>query len=263
MKPALKYIYGPVPSWRLGSSLGIDLLSQEEKICNFDCTYCQLGATKEYTAGRKVYVPVEEVLGELEGLSGTGMDYITFSGRGEPALAANLGAAIKAVKSIRREPVAVLTNGSLMASEEVRNDLASADFVVAKCDACSPELLREINRPAHGVEFGSIGDGIKAFKRDFPGKLALQIMFLDNNKNDVHKFVGLTNDIKPDEVQINTPLRSCSARPLSQREISGIRGHFVSACRTIRVVSVYDKRPLKDVASLSGEDTLKRRGKVT
>ncbi|MDD5618476.1 MAG: radical SAM protein [Candidatus Omnitrophica bacterium] len=257
-----KYIYGPVPSWRLGSSLGIDLLSQEEKICNFDCVYCQLGPIKKYTVERKIYVPVEKVIGELGKLPDTNIDYITFSGRGEPTLAANLGEAIKAVRLSRKEPIAVLTNSSLMGIDEVRKELVLADFVVAKLDAYSLEFLQEINRSAKGIEFGSILDGIKKFKKDYNGKLALQIMFIENNRQDVNKYIYLTNYIKPDEVQVNTPLRHCNVKPLAKEEILKIKDYFISACKEINVVSVYDERAFKDIASLSDKETLKRRGKV-
>ncbi|MFA5725490.1 MAG: radical SAM protein [Candidatus Omnitrophota bacterium] len=261
MKSAFKYIYGPVPSWRLGSSLGVDLLSQEEKICNFNCIYCQLGPIKKHTLGRKIYVPIKEVIDELEELPDTGIDYITFSGRGEPALAANLGEAIKAVKLIRKERIAVLTNGSLMGLDEVRKEFVLADFVVAKLDAYSPESLQEINGPAEGIQFGSILEGIRAFKKEHSGKLALQIMFVDNNKTDVNKFIYLANYIKPDEIQLNTPLRPCGIKPLAKEEILKIKDSFTSACKGVNVVSVYDERAIKDIVSLSAEDTLKRRGK--
>lgn len=262
MKTAFKYIYGPVPSWRLGSSLGIDLLSQEEKICNFDCVYCQLGPTKKYTLERKIYVPVEKVVEELEKLPDTNIDYITFSGRGEPALAANLGEAIKAVKLIRKEPIAVLTNSSLIWLDGVRKELILADFVVAKLDACSPGSLQEINRTAKGVEFGSILEGIKEFKKSYQGKLALQIMFTENNKQDINKYGYLANYIKPDEIQVNTPLRNCDIKPLASDKITKIKACFALACKGINIVSVYDKRTPKVVRSISDEGTLKRRGKV-
>ncbi|OGX15009.1 MAG: hypothetical protein A2166_00770 [Omnitrophica WOR_2 bacterium RBG_13_41_10] len=257
-----RYIYGPVPSWRLGSSLGIDLLSQEEKICNFDCVYCQLGPTKKYTFERKTYVPVEKVIEELGELPETNIDYITFSGRGEPTLAANLGEAIKAVKLVRKETIAVLTNGSLMGVDEVRKELILTDFVVAKLDACSPESLQEINRPAKEIEFGSILEGIKEFKKGYHGKLALQIMFIENNKEEINKYIYLANYIKPDEVQVNTPLRPCNVKPFVKEDIFKIKNYFISACKEINVVSVYDERTFKDIASISDEDTLKRRGKV-
>ncbi len=240
MKPAFKYIYGSVPSWRLGSSLGIDLLSQEEKICNFDCIYCQLGPTKRHTIERKIYVPVEKVIEELGELPDTNIDYITFSGRGEPTLAANLGEGIKAVKLIHKEPVAVLTNSSLMGLDAVREELVLADFVVAKLDACSPESLQEINRPATGIEFGSILDGINKFRKSYQGKLALQIMFTESNKQDINKYIYLANYIKPDEIQVNTPLRPCGVKPLAKEEVLRIKNNFVLACKEVNVVSVYD-----------------------
>jgi wyosine [tRNA(Phe)-imidazoG37] synthetase (radical SAM superfamily) len=262
MKPKFKYIYGPVPSWRLGSSLGIDLLSQEEKICNFDCVYCQLGPTKRHTIERKIYVPVEKIIEELESLPNIKIDYITFSGRGEPILAANLGKAIKAVKLIRKESIAVLTNSSLMGEDEVRKELVSADFVVAKLDACFPESLQEINNPAKKIRFGSILDGIRKFRENYPGKLALQIMFIENNEKDIDKYVDLANHIKPDEIQVNTPLRPCNVKPLVKKETIKIKDYFIAACKGINIVSVYDESALKDIMSVSDEDTLKRRGKV-
>ena len=262
MKAKFKYIYGPVPSWRLGSSLGIDLLSQAEKICNFDCLYCQLGPIKEYTFERKLYVPIKEVIEELEKLPGTNIDYITFSGRGEPTLAVNLGEAIRAVKLIRKEQIAVLTNSSLMGIDEVRKEIALADFVVAKLDACSSEVLQAINKPAKGVEFGGIVEGIKAFRKGYKGRLALQMMFIDNNKNDVDKLIYLANYIKPDEVQVNTPLRPCGIKALAKEEILTIKNSFIASCKGVNLVSAYDERTSKDIVSLSDEDTLKRRGKV-
>jgi len=262
MKTAFKYIYGPVPSWRLGSSLGIDPISKGRKICSFDCIYCQIGKTGLFTDERKKFIEAKEIIEELAGLPALKIDYITFSGAGEPTLAENLGEMIKAVKSIRKEPIAVITNGSLMESSEVRTELALADFVIVKLDACSQESLQEINRPVKGVRFDSILDGVKEFREDYQGKLALQIMFIENNKQDINKYIYLANYIKPDEVQVNTPLRPCHVRPLSRGEILKIKDYFISTCKGINVVSVYDERASKDIASISDEETLKRRGKI-
>ncbi|MFA5350923.1 MAG: radical SAM protein [Candidatus Omnitrophota bacterium] len=262
MKAKFKYIYGPVPSWRLGSSLGVDLLSQKEKICNFDCLYCQLGQIKEYTLERKNYVSIKEVMEELAELPEANIDYITFSGRGEPTLAENLGEVIRAVKLIRKERIAVLTNSSLMGIDEVRKELALADFVVAKLDACSFESLQEINKPAKGVEFENIVEGIKVFRKNYKGKLALQMMFMDNNKNYVNKLIYLANYIKPDEVQVNTPLRACGIKALTKEEILKVKNSFIASCQGVKVVSAYDEREIKSIVSFSDKDTLKRRGKV-
>ncbi|MBU0503049.1 MAG: radical SAM protein [Candidatus Omnitrophota bacterium] len=262
MKSEFKYIYGPVPSWRLGSSLGIDLLSQKDKICNFDCVYCQLGPTKEYAIRRKVYVPAEEIIKEMKLLPGIKIDYITFSGRGDATLAANLGDAIKAVKLVREERIAVLTNAALLGLDAIRKELNPADFVIGKLDACSQESLRKINRPGREVEFSRILSGIKGFRKRYSGKLALQIMFIEDNKDAFDKYIYLANYIKPDEVQVNTPLRPCNVKPLTKEDVLKIKDYFISACKGINIISVYDDRSFKDISSISDEETLKRRGKI-
>ena len=135
MDTSFQYIFGPVHSWRLGRSLGIDPLSSKHKICNMDCIYCQLGKTTQLINERKVYVPTQDVMDEISRIPLHFVDYITFAGRGEPTLAKNLGEMIRGIKAIRHEKVAVLTNSSLMNLKEVRDDLMAADFVLAKLDA--------------------------------------------------------------------------------------------------------------------------------
>jgi wyosine [tRNA(Phe)-imidazoG37] synthetase (radical SAM superfamily) len=256
-KKNFKYIYGPVPSWRLGASLGIDLLSAKKKICSFDCVYCQLGRTLRFTSKPGVYVKTQEVIAELARLPRIKIDYITFSGRGEPTLAKNLGAAIKAVRKLDIAPIAVLTNASLINQPGTRKALLSADFVIAKLDACSESSLRRINQPAKAIKFNRIIQGIKQFKKRFKGKFALQIMFVQENQQDAQELAGLAKEVNPDEVQINTPLRPCRKRPLSKAEISRIKRYF----QGLNFISVYDIYP-KRVTSLSRKETLLRRGKV-
>ncbi|MBU1007000.1 MAG: radical SAM protein [Candidatus Omnitrophica bacterium] len=151
-----KYIYGPVPSWRLGSSLGVDPISQTGKVCTFDCLYCQLGKTKIFTGERKIYVPVTKIIEELDLLPQVQIDYITFSGRGEPTLAGNLGRMIKAIKKIRKEKIAVLTNSSLLNRRDVQEDLLPADFVVAKLDADSQKVFDIVDKPMEAIKFDAI-----------------------------------------------------------------------------------------------------------
>ena len=251
-----KYIYGPVPSWRLGSSLGIDLLSQKEKVCNFDCLYCQIGKTKRYTQARKVYVSTEAVAREIKSLPEVSIDYLTFSGRGEPTLAANLGEVARAIKSIRTEPLAILTNSSLIDNQDVRKDLLLIDFVCLKLDSYSQQSLEKINNPAAGIRFENILNGIKQFRKEYKGRLGLQIMFIEQNKNMAEELAGLARLIGPDEVQINTPLRSCAPVALAPKEISSIKRCF----KGLNIVSPYDVSPRK-VSPISARDTLKRRGK--
>lgn len=256
-KKDFKYIYGPVPSWRLGSSLGIDPISQREKICTFDCVYCQLGKTENFTGERKIFIPVTEIIEELDQLSQVQIDYITFSGRGEPTLAGNLGRMIKAIKKIRKEKIAVLTNSSLLNRKDVQEDLLQADFVVAKLDADSQKVFDIVNKPMEAIKFDSIVEGIKDFRGIYKGKLALQIMLIDENKKYARNIAQLAKDINPDEVQINTPLRPCNVKPLSKTELTEIESYFDG----LKVVSVYNAVK-KKVKPISNKDTLKRRGKI-
>ena len=235
-KKNLKYIYGPVPSWRLGSSLGIDPISDREKICTFDCVYCQIGRTYKFANERKVFVPVNEIVDEISSLPDIQIDYVTFSGRGEPTLAKNLGKMIESVKKIRKEKIAVITNSSLIYRDDVVEDLLSADFVLAKLDAHSQKLLETINRPIKPITFNKILDGIKQFKSRYKGKLALQIMFISENKKNAKEISEIVKEINPDEVQINTPLRPCESKPLSKEEIDEIKVYF----KDMNTISVYD-----------------------
>jgi len=253
----LKYIYGPVPSWRLGSSLGIDPVSYKEKICSFDCIYCQLGKTKVFSDKRKIFVSVSEIVDELKLLPSIGIDYITFSGSAEPTLAKNLGAMIKATKKIRNEKVAVLTNSSLLDKKDVQQNLLLADFVIAKLDAVSQETFEIINSPLKTIKFNPVLKGIKNFQSIYKGKLALQIMFVEQNKKHAPEIARMAKEINPDEVQINTPLRPCRVKPLSKAELRTIKGHF----NGLNSISVYEAEK-KTVKPISSEDTLKRRGKI-
>jgi wyosine [tRNA(Phe)-imidazoG37] synthetase (radical SAM superfamily) len=265
-KQDFKYLYGPVPSWRLGSSLGLDPISRDEKICSFDCAYCQLGDTPSKVRKRKIYVPTEEVIEEIKKLPpDLALDYITFSGNGEPTLAANLGEIIKEVKTVRKEKIAVITNSSLMWDKTVRNELSFADFVMAKLDAPDEELFEEINRPADGIRFEDVYGGIRLFKKEYKRKLAIQIMFFDMNKDTFKKLAELTFNINPDEIQINTPLRPCGVRPLSRDDISDIKNYFTEYGKKVgskaKITAVYDAER-KKVESLNPEDTQKRRGRT-
>lgn len=256
-KKDYKYIYGPVPSWRLGSSLGVDPISAKEKICSFSCSYCQLGPTKNFSMERKVYVHTEDVMKEIETVPDTGIDYITFSGAGEPSLALNLGNMIRGAKKIRKEKTAVITNSSLMYMEEVMKDLSNADFVLAKLDAASEAVFKAVNKPMRGIGFETVLMSLAAFRRFYKGRMALQIMFVKGNKQGAAGIAEAAARIAPDEVQLNTPLRDSAENPLTRDEMEKIEALFVG----MNVVSVY-KAEKKEVKSLSDEDTLKRRGKV-
>ncbi len=255
-KKSYKYIYGPVPSWRLGRSLGIDPVLNDGKVCTFDCTYCQLGRTKVFTDERNLFVAAPEIIDELNSLPRLEIDYITFSGTGEPTLAENLGDMIRAIREIRTEKIAILTNSSLMHRKDVQKDMSLADFVVAKLDAPLQKVFESVNRPIKTTKIENIIQAIKDFRSSYMGKLALQIMFTEQNKNYAPEIAKVAKEISPDEVQINTPLRPCKAKPLPKEELDKIKKCF----KDLNAISVYEAE-IKKVEPVSEENTLKRRGK--
>ncbi len=235
---AFKYIYGPVASWRLGRSLGVDLISTEEKTCSFDCAYCQVGRTQLLTMERRVFVPTDEVLTEVENLPIVELDYITFSGMGEPTLAANIGEVIRGIKSMRDEPVAVLTNSSFIDDPTVRSDLSAADRVIAKLDAATQGTFEKINRPPAGIMLTSIIKGLCAFREMYGGQLDLQMMFVEDNEGEAADMASLARLIKPDEVEINTPLRPSPVKPLSPERLARVQEYFAG----LTTRNVYERR---------------------
>jgi len=241
----------------LGSSLGIDPISDRDKICSFDCVYCQLGKTTKFSDTRKKYIAEKEVIAEINSLPTVKIDYITFSGRGEPTLAKNLGKMIKQIKKSRKEKIAVITNSSLLGNDDVIKDLSETDFVIAKFDAFDQRSLSGINRPMPVIKFDSIIKGIKKFKSRYPNKFALQIMFIKDNIKYADEIAHLAREINPNEVQINTPLRQCAVKPLSKNELNNIKKYF----NGLNVISVYDIRK-KTIRPISSKNTLKRRGKT-
>jgi len=230
-------IYGPVSSWRLGRSLGIDLFSPRGKTCSFDCTYCEWGATVHPLTERKEFVTLAELRNELERVEGVAADHATFAGGGEPTLASNLVRAIEIVRSTLKLPVAVITNSSLMPREDVRRELARADLVMVKLDASNEEIFNAVNRPFKGYTLAEIIQGIKRFREEYKGKLALQMMFVESNKGCAEEMAKIAGELSPDEVQINTPLRPCAVKPLSPQEIAAIRDKFSGLKK---VVTVYE-----------------------
>ena len=226
----LKYIFGPVPSRRLGRSLGIDLVPY--KTCTFDCIYCDLGKTTCKTVSRQSYVPPEEIQGELEltlSVLEKKPDYISLSGSGEPTLNNNIGQIIRKIKEVTSIPIAVLTNGSLLSLEEVRNDLLGADLVVPSLDAITPILFEYINRPHPNLKIEEIISGLIQFRKQYLGQIWLEILFCrgaNDGKEEVEKFKGVIEKVQPDRVQLNTPVRPPAedfAFPLTLGQLEEIR----------------------------------------
>jgi wyosine [tRNA(Phe)-imidazoG37] synthetase (radical SAM superfamily) len=205
-----KYLYGPVPSRRLGRSLGIDIVPL--KHCTLDCVYCQLGRTTQKTIERRDYVPVEAVLTELRDTLKKGLkaDFITISGSGEPTLNSRLGDLIDGIKKITDIPVAIMTNGTLLYREDVRADCAKADLVVPSLDAGDEAAFQKVNRPYRDISIEKLVDGLVTFRKEFPGRIWLEVFLVEGLNTDIaeiDRIKGLIKRIRPDKVQLNTAVR--------------------------------------------------------
>jgi len=203
-----KHLFGPVPSRRLGMSLGVDLIPH--KICSLNCVYCECGKTTTLTHERKEYVPVDEVYRELRDffLNNPDPDYLTFSGAGEPTLHSHIGEVIAFLKELRPEiPVAVLTNGTLFGDPLVRGEMMQADLVLPSLDAATDLALRRVNRPLRSLRAADYVEGLVSFSNEFSGEIWLEILILpgyndgEENLEALKKAIGKIN---PTRIQLNT-----------------------------------------------------------
>ncbi len=208
----MKTVFGPVPSRRLGQSLGIDTIPL--KTCNWNCVYCQLGRTVPLTNERKEYIPRQEILAEVEqALSAHRrgeIDWVTFVGSGEPTLHSGIGWLIRQVKALTPIPVAVITNGALLYLPEVRAELSAADAVLPTLDAGNAALYRKINRPHPDITFERLLDGLTAFRKEYGGKLWVEVMLvrgLNDSEQALTELAAALQKIQPDEVHILQPTR--------------------------------------------------------
>jgi len=207
----MKYVYGPVPSRRLGRSLGIDPLPL--KTCNYQCIYCQLGKTTNFTNERRNYYPKDEIIVEIEEAikqNKNNFDYITFVGSGEPTLYKDLEKLILKTKTFSNKPICVITNGALLYNEEVVKALLLSDIVLPSLDAGDERSFIKINRPHPDIKFESVIQGFIDFRSLFKGKLWIEIMIMkaiNDSKKELLKIKEKIDLIKPDKIDINIPIR--------------------------------------------------------
>ncbi len=271
----MNYIFGPVPSRRLGLSLGIDPTAvsgpfnddrrADSKVCNWNCAYCQLGRTRCFTTARASYYPPEAMLEELRETLATdsarNIDWITFVGSGEPTLSSDLGTMIRGVKSMTDIPVAVLTNGSLFSDIRVREDLMSADAVLPTLDAGTEELYRRINRPHPNYNFERIIRGMIAFRARYSGKLWIECMLIAGVNDDeasLHDIAAAMKRVAPDEIHLVLPDRPPAepwVKPADEDGILRARTILGGVARTVYPAEVEFERgaiqdPLEAAAAI-------------
>ncbi|UCF43988.1 MAG: radical SAM protein [Planctomycetota bacterium] len=254
-----KYLYGPVPSRRLGRSLGVDIVPS--KVCTLDCIYCQLGKTTYTTIERKDFVPVGEVLAELKEKLARGLDadFITISGSGEPTLNSRLGELIDGIKKITDIPVAVVTNGTLLYRQDVRADCARADVVLPSLDAGDEQTFQRINRPHPGLSVEKLVNGLCAFRDEFSGQLWLEVFLIEGFNTDtaqIDRIEDAINRIRPDKIQLNTAVRPAAepeVKTFAPASMQAIAKQFGDKCK---VVPCYSPPSCASLNESTTEDVL-------
>jgi len=205
----MAYVFGPVPSRRLGLSLGVDLIPP--KTCTFDCLYCQVGRTTSRTLEPKAFVPVREVIGEIKKkILKNAPDAVTLAGSGEPTLYSEIDQVIASIKEITEIKVALLTNGALFWKEEIRQRVLKADIIMPTLSSAFDHTFREIHRPHPGLDLATIINGLKMLRQDYKGQIFLEVVFLagvNDTKREVEALKNLVEQISPEKIQLNTVVR--------------------------------------------------------
>jgi wyosine [tRNA(Phe)-imidazoG37] synthetase (radical SAM superfamily) len=222
------FVFGPVPSRRLGQSLGVDPLPL--KVCNWNCVYCQLGRTIPLSNERREYFPRESILAEvreaLDGQKPGAVDWVTLVGSGETTLHAGIGWLLRQIKSLTGIPVAVITNGSLLHLPEVREELRVADAVLASMDAGSRRLYRMINRPWPGLTYELLLQGLIAFRQEYRGRLWIEVMLMkgiNDSEEALQKIADALEPIQPDQIHISVPSRPPAEPNIQRPDEEGLR----------------------------------------
>jgi wyosine [tRNA(Phe)-imidazoG37] synthetase (radical SAM superfamily) len=224
-----KYTFGPVPSRRLGLSLGVDVIPN--KLCSLDCVYCEVGVTDKRGLARKEYLPANEILAEVKEVIAEypNLDHITISGSGEPTLNSKIGDIIRGIKQMTKVPVAVLTNGTLLNLPEVRRDLMDADIVSPSLDAVSADIFEKVDRPNPKLRINAVIDGIKAFRQEYQGRMWIEILFvkgMNDHDEEVFKMKQVLDEIQPEKVHLNTIIRPPAyaiAKPVGENRLKEIQ----------------------------------------
>lgn len=231
----MNFIFGPVNSRRLGRSLGIDLFPR--KICNLNCVYCEVGPTIAPVCKRGVYSSVTAIMAEVDDWCGrpellAKVDVVTVTAKGEPTLHSELGTILRHLKEKCRKPVAVLTNGTTLMDEAVRQDLMTADIVVPSLDAARPASFNRVDRPAAGVDLEAVIGGLTLFSQAFAGKIWLEILLvqgMNDTADDIEALITALRPMRLDRIQLNTVVRPpvvATAQPLSPEQLAAVAARF-------------------------------------
>jgi wyosine [tRNA(Phe)-imidazoG37] synthetase (radical SAM superfamily) len=224
----MPYIFGPVPSRRLGLSLGIDLVPR--KTCTYDCLYCQVGRTTCKTIDSKPYTPIKEVLDELRRcLSKTQPDTITLAGSGEPTLNTQIDHIISSIKTMTDIKIAVLTNGSLLWKKEIRSRILEADVIMPTLTTVFEDTFQAVHRPHAKLKLPAIIEGLEELRQAFQGRIFLEVVLLagfNDNDKEIKGLKQMMHKISPDKIQLNTVVRPPSdsrAKALDRQKLEHVK----------------------------------------
>ncbi len=243
-----KHLFGPVPSRRLGVSLGIDLVNH--KTCNFNCVYCECGEEIPLDSSRKEYVNIDEVLTELKDYlaSGRKLDYITFSGGGEPTLNSGLGRLVKEIKNLTDIKICLITNSSTLGDKELVEELLDIDLIMPSLDAALENSFLKIDRPHKSLKLENIISSLENFSHIYKGKIWLEVFLLEginDSKKELEEFVKVFNRIKVDKIQLNSLDRPapCSwVEAMSMSRLEEIKEYFESFNFNVEIIKKYKNR---------------------
>ena len=251
-----KHLFGPVPSRRLGMSLGIDLIPK--KVCSLNCVYCEVGRTTNLTTDRLEYVKYDEVIDELKHFMSNKpkIDYIAFSGSGEPTLNSKIGDVLKFIKEkYPKVKTAILTNGTLLYDEQLREELMGADVILPSLDAASRDVFRKIDRPNKKLNIEIYIQGLVNLRKEYKGKIWLEVFLLkgyNDNKEELELLKEAILKIKPDIIQLNTldrPGTKHDLIPLTKEEMQAIIDFW--ELPNVEIIASPDER--SSIESYSGD----------
>ena len=263
-----KHLFGPVPSRRLGISLGVDLVPH--KVCSLNCVYCEVGKTTNLTIERQEYIPLNDILTELKNYldEKPDLDYITFSGAGEPLLHNGIGKVISFIKdNYPQYKLALLTNSTLLYDKDVRNEILGIDLLLPSLDAVSEKIFKKLNRPNSKLDNNKIIEGLIEFRRSFKGIIWLEVFIvpgLNDNETELELLNKTIIDISPDQVQLNTldrPGTESWIEPITKNRMEKIADFFKPL--PVEIIAKFQSRNIirsyqKDVEQQIIE-TIKRR----
>ena len=259
MTQTSEYVFGPVASRRLGRSLGVDIAPA--KVCTLDCIYCEVGRTTLRTVERRPYVQMEEVLAELKTRLHQGVrpDYITITGSGEPTLNSQLGQIIDRIKALSHIPVALITNGTLLYRQDVRDEAAKANLVMPTFDAADPSTFEAIHRPHADITVEILIEGLVAFRSQYKGPIWLEVFLVEGvntSSGHIQRLKALIERIRPDKIQLNTAVRPTADPDVTRPSLSRLQLIAEELGPLCEIIADYSKLPAPGSTPLKTQDLL-------